>query len=99
MTVEEKMRAARSAAIEGAGQDDRVTGRGMQGRLDANLAAVLDQPVGACPHISAMLGLSGNAGKPDIIAEFPDESLFVFLKVSKDFVHKIDSLLLIVLGG
>jgi hypothetical protein len=50
---------------------------------------VLDQPFGAGAHVRLVLGLGGDAGEPEIGAEFVEETRLVLAEVIEDGVHGI----------
>ena len=55
--------------------------------LQAGLLATLHNPLGAGLHVAAVLGLGGDAGEADVIAEFVDVARFVLFQEINDDLH------------
>ena len=48
---------------------------------------MLHEPAGRGFDIGAMMALCGNAGETEIVTQFADETVFVFLEVGQNILH------------
>ena len=88
MAVDQVMRARRAIArTRGAREDHGIAFGGAEGGFQADLPAVLDQPLRAGFEIGFVLGLRRNAGETEISTEIVNETLLVLLEVIEDGLH------------
>lgn len=69
------------------GRDDGVAVGGMDFGFQADLLAMRREPLGAGEEIRRVLGLGGDAGETEILAELGEEPLLVLLQVIQDSLH------------
>ena len=67
--------------------DDRVAIGWAQPRTQADGLAMIHQPAGCRFDFGAVMALGGNAGETEIVAQFADETGFVFTQVGQDVLH------------
>ena len=85
MAVDQVMRARRAIARTGRAREDHgIAFGGAEGGFQADLPAVLDQPLRAGFEIGFVLGLRRNAGETEISTEIVNETLLVLLEVIED---------------
>src|SRR5262245_15151379 len=77
-----------AAASRGLSEDDGMAGRFDQTRAQADLIAMVGQPLGAGFQIRFVLRLSGDTGKTDVVAQFLYEAMLVFLEVVEHGLHR-----------
>ena len=89
VAVHHKVRSGRAACFRPRrlGDDNGVAFGRAEARLEANLAAVAQQPLGAGGEILLVLGLGGHAGEAQVFAQFADEACFVLLEVIENRLH------------
>ena len=61
---------------------------GAKARLQTDLLAMVDDPLGASVQVGAMLRLGRNARETQILRQLGDRAGFVLLQVIEDFLHR-----------
>jgi hypothetical protein len=59
-------------------------------RVEADLAAVIDEPIRARLQIGFMLRLRGDAGKAQVFAELREETVLVLFQIIKHALHGVE---------
>ncbi len=91
MAVDDVMGAFGRARARSFGDDDGMAGGGAKAGAQADCVAMAQEPLGAGSHVGAVLRLGGDAGKADVINQFPDETGLIFPQVTNYFVHVHDT--------
>ena len=88
MAIDEVVRAARDGfGARGFGEDDGIAVGGAKFGVEAETAAMVNEPSGTGGHVVAMLGLGGDTAEADVVAEFLDKAGFVALKIIQNVIH------------
>jgi len=87
VAIDEKVRPAARWAARCLGEDDRMPGRRKEAGLQADLATVVGEPLGAAPHVGAVGRLCRDAGQPHVLTELADETVLILLQVRQQGLH------------
>jgi hypothetical protein len=83
VSINEKRRLV-GVRLRGSGEDDRVSGRRADFRLEAGRPAAGGQPLRTRLHVRRVLGLGADPRNPHVIEQLGNKSFFVLRQISQD---------------
>src|SRR4051794_23343165 len=85
--IDQKMRSRRRAFAKSPREDNRIAFGRAKPRLQADGLAMLMNPGRARRQVVFVLRLGRNAGKPHVLAQFPNKPVLVLFEVVQDLLH------------